>query len=53
MRLKTASEMTVEEFKQELRRIREKALRIYANQPQANRPKAQQKRGDFYGKGRR
>jgi hypothetical protein len=53
MRLKTASEMTVEEFKQELRRIREKALRIYANQHQANRPKAQQKRGDFYGKGRR
>lgn len=53
MRSKKVSDLTIEEFKQELRRIREKALRIYANQPQANRPKAQQKRGDFYGKGRR
>lgn len=45
------TKMTTEEFKEELRRIREKALRVYANQGQANRPKAQQKRGDFYGKG--
>lgn len=45
------TKMTTEEFKEELRRIREKALRIYANQKQSNRSYANQKRGDFYGKG--
>lgn len=48
-----ASEMTLEEFKAELRRIREEALHIpSADSSRVNRPKAQQKRGDFFGKGR-
>ena len=45
-----ATEMTVKQFANELRRTREKALRIRPSKGQANRPKAPQKRGDFYGK---
>ena len=46
-----AADMTVKEFKAELRRIRNKALQIYANRPvQSNRSYLNQKRGKPIGK---
>lgn len=47
-----AADMTVKEFEAELRRIRNKALQIYANRPvQSNRSYLNQKRGNFFRKG--
>ena len=47
---RTAATMTVEEFKNELRRIREKALRITTKVgTRQDRSYRNQKRGNFYG----
>ena len=46
-----AADMTVEEFKAELERIRNRALQIYANRPvQSNRSYLNQKRGKPIGR---
>lgn len=55
MRLKKpdAAEMTVEQFADELRRIRERAWHIPSAAPsRQDRSYLNQKRGDFFGKGR-
>ena len=47
-----AAEMTVEQFADELRRIREKAWHIPSAAPsRQDRSYSKQKRGDFFGKG--
>lgn len=47
-----AAEMTVEEFADELRRIRERAWHIPSAAPsRQDRTYSKQKRGDFFGKG--